>query len=1001
MASRRGEKEDNEEEEGSRNLRSSSSSSKKHNFTFTRSSSSASSDHEDDDGSGPSESMRPSESMKLFETFAKSMNISVEELHRRMNSDERRNNSDPSSSGPSTSTSDTLTHAEQCEALFRGGDAARFERLLISLNLHGKFQTLLSVTAILHAVAISPSSSEDVPRVDLYYSINSDLGSANEKGGETVTVLSQAQVTARRAANDNDSFFCAHLSANQIEAIAFGVEQSEGLSTAPLNHQRLHQDGSSPGPDLINDFCKLQRALLQATSHLESSSEECRTDRSAKGRNQFVIQDEELDRVKQTSKTTADQKLTKELIDEFLNTSDFMKLLSRQILNDDVLSAINVFFHAGTDKDFQWFVVQQGTPSQIVGDTAFVSTNGGSGRVSVAASSTAGGEKTSFFGTSSSNGGSSRWTHSLPPSSECYPPGVSEHVFNLFYPFIQSIACGLYKVDKDSVQKHIMHEYYQSKIRLIVLRLANLYKEQFGLPWIDEWVLDDESFFKERQDHEAFRWTLQLNPTSLFLNTGCKRVLNLSSEQGSNATRTLIRGFGKSITLNIDLKALSVLYAMQFDTRLTIVNGVQVRQIEHVASFINRVLIAVARTRNIVNQEDLDLSVFLGDPIIAKLVVDGWREFFDFFNTVDQNFFLKFYKEYKRRRAQGNPMVLSDIQAVLKEHRETIFSLKSDGTYFMSQAGDPISKDLEQAFCNLSSGSASSPRSSGSGSQSGSPGKKGSTPDPKGNGKTSDAGVSGKLKSFRASGRQVAAMLHEYNPNLLRKHLLLKKPKSSLPKVSSNTVVFTTIPLPNADYVALCEKFTDFKASFGGIHFRKTKDLNLSTIDKGLLDELWSKLISSNFHLSPSKAKAFSAQAEASLSSDGTIETRAESDASSARSHGSGSVPHGGFPPHSPAPFFAQMPPQWIPSPNMQHMPMPPPMMPPMQPGPHFIPMMPQWPHAPSMVNGSQASSSSVDQQSTVSEISSTSSDAVESGASSKASGNSPNSSFPAGNYGV
>ena len=144
MASRRPEKEDNEEEVGSRDLRSSSSSSKKHSFTFTstRSSSSASSDNADDEGTGSSESM------KLFEAFAKEMNISVEELRRRMNSDERRNNSDPSSSGPSTSTSDTLTHAEQCEALFRGEDAARIERLLISLTLHGKVQILLSVTAI-------------------------------------------------------------------------------------------------------------------------------------------------------------------------------------------------------------------------------------------------------------------------------------------------------------------------------------------------------------------------------------------------------------------------------------------------------------------------------------------------------------------------------------------------------------------------------------------------------------------------------------------------------------------------------------------------------------------------------------------------------------------------------------------------------------------------------------------------------------------------------------
>ena len=52
-------------------------------------------------------------------------------------------------------------------------------------------------------------------------------------------------------------------------------------------------------------------------------------------------------------------------------------------------------------------------------------------------------------------------------------------------------------------------------------------------------------------------------------------------------------------------------------------------------------------------------------------------------------------------------------------------------------------------------------------------------------------------------------------------------------------------------------------------------------------------------------------------------------------------------------------------------------------------------PHAPSMVNGSQASSSSVDQQSTVSEISSTSSDAVESSTSSKTGKFSNSSSQP------
>ena len=61
------------------------------------------------------------------------------------------------------------------------------------------------------------------------------------------------------------------------------------LSTAPLNFQRLHPDGISPGPDLIAIF-KLQRALLRPP-FAESSSEECHKDHSAKGR-QDVIQDE-------------------------------------------------------------------------------------------------------------------------------------------------------------------------------------------------------------------------------------------------------------------------------------------------------------------------------------------------------------------------------------------------------------------------------------------------------------------------------------------------------------------------------------------------------------------------------------------------------------------------------------------------------------------------------------------------------------------------------------
>ena len=61
--------------------------------------------------------------------------------------------------------------------------------------------------------------------------------------------------------------------------------------------------------------------------------------------------------------------------------------IAKKIINDSKKH----YFIDCSDKDFQWFAVQQGTPSHIVGDTAFVSTNGGSGRVSVAASSTAGG----------------------------------------------------------------------------------------------------------------------------------------------------------------------------------------------------------------------------------------------------------------------------------------------------------------------------------------------------------------------------------------------------------------------------------------------------------------------------------------------------------------------------------------------------------------------------------------------------------------------------------
>ena len=166
------------------------------------------------------------------------------------------------------------------------------------MTLNGKVQTLLSVTAILQAAVISPSSTEEVPRVQLCYS---ELENATEEGGETITVLSQAQVTAKVEANDT-SFFRAELSANQIEAIGFGVKEYQGLLNAPLNYRRLNLDGFSPGQDLVSDLCKLRQALLQATTRLESSSEECRLDPSAKERNLTVIQDENLDRGRQQVK---------------------------------------------------------------------------------------------------------------------------------------------------------------------------------------------------------------------------------------------------------------------------------------------------------------------------------------------------------------------------------------------------------------------------------------------------------------------------------------------------------------------------------------------------------------------------------------------------------------------------------------------------------------------------------------------------------------------------
>ena len=130
-----------------------------------------------------------------------------------------------------------------------------------------------------------------------------------KKGGETITVLSQAQVTAKVEANDT-SFFRAELSANQIEAIGFGVKEYQGLLNAPLNYRRLNLDGFSPGQDLVSDLCKLRQALLQATIRLASSSEECRLDPSAKERSLTVIQDEDLDRGRQQIKTTAETKLT-------------------------------------------------------------------------------------------------------------------------------------------------------------------------------------------------------------------------------------------------------------------------------------------------------------------------------------------------------------------------------------------------------------------------------------------------------------------------------------------------------------------------------------------------------------------------------------------------------------------------------------------------------------------------------------------------------------------
>ena len=198
-----------------------------------------------------------------------------------------------------------------------------------------------------------------------------------KKGGETITVLSQAQVTAKVEANDT-SFFRAELSANQIEAIGFGVKEYQGLLNAPLNYRRLNLDGFSPGQDLVSDLCKLRQALLQATIRLESSSEECRLDPSAKERNLTVIQDEDLDRGRQQVKTTAETKLTQKLIDEFLASSEFASRANKQVLHDDLLSLLNTFSHGCTSKDFQWLVLQQGTPTQILGDPSSVKTNGAS-----------------------------------------------------------------------------------------------------------------------------------------------------------------------------------------------------------------------------------------------------------------------------------------------------------------------------------------------------------------------------------------------------------------------------------------------------------------------------------------------------------------------------------------------------------------------------------------------------------------------------------------------
>ena len=84
-------------------------------------------------------------------------------------------------------------------------------------------------------------------------------------------------VPPSEAANDSD-VNTVELNALQVEAIMFGVPETEGLTHCPPGYRRVDSSSNGPAPELYTDFKRLQNSIFEAYRRVTSTSDRANSD---------------------------------------------------------------------------------------------------------------------------------------------------------------------------------------------------------------------------------------------------------------------------------------------------------------------------------------------------------------------------------------------------------------------------------------------------------------------------------------------------------------------------------------------------------------------------------------------------------------------------------------------------------------------------------------------------------------------------------------------------